>query len=265
MLPILMIRPQRCLSIAGITLWMQRYAEVRLVLRTESQSARFMRMTSWSRVMPALLTRMSTLPNCAIACLMPDLTWSSSATSMEKAAALPPALVTWATSSSSFGWLRAATATVAPSRARESAQACPMPCDAPVTSATRPANLMGAPSWLRIEIITALRRIAACYEARSKSLPRGSHLRVRYQNLQKVVNQTDKQLASLETYANEVSMVYGIKQKLEGPSDIAAQGKLIPSFAESVQDYDFLRSTNALTLLSSPARRIQIGRAPCRE
>src|ERR1035441_8504289 len=50
-------------------------------------------------------------------------------------------------------------------------------------------------------------------------------LRVRYQNLQKVVSQTDRQLASLETYANEVSIVYGIKQKLEGLSDIAAQGK----------------------------------------
>src|SRR5450631_1408510 len=55
-------------------------------------------------------------------------------------------------------------------------------------------------------------------------------LRVRYQNLQKVVSQTDKQLASLELYANEVSMAYGIKQKLEGPTDITAQGKLIPSF-----------------------------------
>jgi murein DD-endopeptidase MepM/ murein hydrolase activator NlpD len=80
-------------------------------------------------------------------------------------------------------------------------------------------------------------------------------LRVRYQNLQKVVSQTDQQLASLEVYADEVSIAYGIKQKLEGPSDLAAQGKLIPSFAESVQDYDFLRSANALALLSSPSRR----------
>jgi murein DD-endopeptidase MepM/ murein hydrolase activator NlpD len=80
-------------------------------------------------------------------------------------------------------------------------------------------------------------------------------LRVRYQNLQKVVSQTDKQLASLEIYANEVSMAYGIKQKLEGPSDITAQGKLIPSFAESVQDYDFLRSADAMLLLNSPARQ----------
>src|SRR5271166_237284 len=80
-------------------------------------------------------------------------------------------------------------------------------------------------------------------------------LRVRYQNLQKVVSQTDQQIASLELYANEVSIAYGIKQKFEGPSDISAQGKLIPSFAESVQDYDFLRSADALLLLSTPARR----------
>jgi murein DD-endopeptidase MepM/ murein hydrolase activator NlpD len=80
-------------------------------------------------------------------------------------------------------------------------------------------------------------------------------LRVRYQNLQKVVSQTDKQLASLEIYANEVSMAYGIKQKLEGPSDITAQGKLIPSFSESVQDYDYLRSADAMLLLNSPARQ----------
>jgi murein DD-endopeptidase MepM/ murein hydrolase activator NlpD len=79
-------------------------------------------------------------------------------------------------------------------------------------------------------------------------------LRVRYQNLQKEVSQTDKQLASLEIYANEVSMAYGIKQKLQGPTDITAQGKLIPSFAESVQDYDYLRSADALILMSSPAR-----------
>jgi len=81
-------------------------------------------------------------------------------------------------------------------------------------------------------------------------------LRARYQNLQKVVSQTDKQLASLEVYANEVSMAYGIKQKLEGPSDIAAQGKLIPSFTESLQDYDFLRSADAMLLLSNPGRRL---------
>jgi murein DD-endopeptidase MepM/ murein hydrolase activator NlpD len=81
-------------------------------------------------------------------------------------------------------------------------------------------------------------------------------LRVRYQDLQKEVSQTNQQLASLELYANEVSAVFGLKQKLQGPSDISAQGKLVPSYAESVQDYDFLRSANTLSLLSSSSRRI---------
>lgn len=81
-------------------------------------------------------------------------------------------------------------------------------------------------------------------------------LRVRYRDLQKEVSQTNQQLASLELYANEVSAVFGLKQKLQGPSDISAQGKLVPSYAESVQDYDFLRSANTLSLLSSSSRRI---------
>jgi len=48
-------------------------------------------------------------------------------------------------------------------------------------------------------------------------------LRARYQNLQKEVSQTNQQLASLELYANEVSVLFGLKQKLQGPSDIAAR------------------------------------------
>src|SRR5215472_7951767 len=68
-------------------------------------------------------------------------------------------------------------------------------------------------------------------------------LRARYQNLQKVVSQTNQQLASLEIYAKEVTLAYGIKQKLEGPSDISAEGILIPTFAESLEDYRFLRTS----------------------
>jgi murein DD-endopeptidase MepM/ murein hydrolase activator NlpD len=73
-------------------------------------------------------------------------------------------------------------------------------------------------------------------------------LRNRYQKLQKVVNQTNDQLATLEVYAKEVTLAYGIKQKLEGPSDIASEGKLVPSFAESLEDYTFLRTTKVLSL-----------------
>jgi murein DD-endopeptidase MepM/ murein hydrolase activator NlpD len=69
-------------------------------------------------------------------------------------------------------------------------------------------------------------------------------LRMRYRNLQNVVNQTNEQLASLELMANEVSVAYGIKQKLEGPSDITAEGRLLPTFSETVEEYNYLRSSN---------------------
>jgi hypothetical protein len=42
-------------------------------------------------------------------------------------------------------------------------------------------------------------------------------------------NQTNQQMASLEMFANEVSIAYGIKQKLEGPAGIAAEGRLLPT------------------------------------
>ncbi len=67
-------------------------------------------------------------------------------------------------------------------------------------------------------------------------------LRTRYQRLQKVTNQTNQQMASLEMFANEVSVAYGIKQKLEGPAGIASEGRLTPTFSDSVAAYRVLRS-----------------------
>jgi len=80
-------------------------------------------------------------------------------------------------------------------------------------------------------------------------------LRTRYQNLQNRVTQKDQELASLELYAREVAVAYNIKQKLEGPADISSEGKLVPTYAESVEDYDYLRSGNSLALRS---RRTQL-------
>ena len=82
-------------------------------------------------------------------------------------------------------------------------------------------------------------------------------LRTRYQSLERLVNQKNDQLASLQLYAKEVSVAFGIKQKLEGPADITAEGKLVPSFAESVQDYDFLKHANELGLAGKSSRRLQ--------
>ena len=76
-------------------------------------------------------------------------------------------------------------------------------------------------------------------------------LRTRYQRLENLVNQRNEQLASLQLFAREVSVAFDIKQKLDGPTDIS-EGKLVPTFDESMEDYNYLRSVNVLSL---PSRR----------
>jgi len=85
-------------------------------------------------------------------------------------------------------------------------------------------------------------------------------LRSRYQRLEKLVSQKNEQLASLQLYAKEVTIAYGIKQKLEGPADIMAEGKLVPSYAESIEDYDYLRKASMIALGSKSSRRGQLTR-----
>ncbi len=69
-------------------------------------------------------------------------------------------------------------------------------------------------------------------------------LRDRYQALQRETSQKSEQLATLQLFASEVSVAYGIKQKLVGPDDIAAEGSLVPDYRESLEEYDFLKSAN---------------------
>ena len=61
-------------------------------------------------------------------------------------------------------------------------------------------------------------------------------LRARYRNLQKVVNETNTQLASLQTLASEITVATGFKQKMEGPSSISDEGTLAPTYTESLQE-----------------------------
>jgi len=44
--------------------------------------------------------------------------------------------------------------------------------------------------------------------------------------------------------ASEVSVALGLKRKLEGADDIASEGPLVPSFRESIEEYDFLKSAS---------------------
>jgi murein DD-endopeptidase MepM/ murein hydrolase activator NlpD len=86
-------------------------------------------------------------------------------------------------------------------------------------------------------------------------------LRQRYENLQKVVTQTNEQLASLQLLAKEVTIAYGIKQKVEGPVDIAAEGRLVPTFKESLEEYNYLRRTS-FSKFGSYARRWHTNTTP---
>jgi murein DD-endopeptidase MepM/ murein hydrolase activator NlpD len=83
------------------------------------------------------------------------------------------------------------------------------------------------------------------------------NIRARYQNLKKQATETDHQLATLQIYAREISVANDIKQRLEGPPDISAEGALVPTLTESIQDYNFLRSASLIGLKNRAARRFQ--------
>jgi murein DD-endopeptidase MepM/ murein hydrolase activator NlpD len=76
-------------------------------------------------------------------------------------------------------------------------------------------------------------------------------LRTRYTRLEQESRQKGAQLASLQLLASEVSIAYGIKRSMEGPLEIANEGRLIPTVSETLDQYNFLKSAN----LSRLARR----------
>lgn len=67
-------------------------------------------------------------------------------------------------------------------------------------------------------------------------------LRNRYAQLQKSADQTNQQLVTLQMLAGEVQIAFGVKQHLDGPPDISAEGPLLPTFDETIEQYDFLKS-----------------------
>jgi murein DD-endopeptidase MepM/ murein hydrolase activator NlpD len=77
-------------------------------------------------------------------------------------------------------------------------------------------------------------------------------LRNQYEALEKENHQTVEQLASLQVLANEVTMAFGVKQQLEGPADIKAEGALLPDFNETLEQYDFLRAAKISRRLTRP-------------
>lgn len=87
-------------------------------------------------------------------------------------------------------------------------------------------------------------------------------LRTRYQTLQKVAHQTNQDLASLQLFASEVSVAYGIKRQLEGPADIATEGRLVPTFSETIETYNFLKSASFSPIQRRYATRWHVNSRP---
>jgi len=84
-----------------------------------------------------------------------------------------------------------------------------------------------------------------------------SMLRGRYQELQRENTEKNEQLASLQIMASEVSVAFGLKRRIEGADDIASEGPLVPSFKESIEEYNFLKSANFSRVDHLYARRWQ--------
>jgi murein DD-endopeptidase MepM/ murein hydrolase activator NlpD len=82
-------------------------------------------------------------------------------------------------------------------------------------------------------------------------------LRNRYQALQKENDQKQEQLASLQMMASEISMSLGLRRQLEGADDVAEDSPLVPTYKESLEQYNFLKSASFSKLNHNFARAWQ--------
>lgn len=85
-------------------------------------------------------------------------------------------------------------------------------------------------------------------------------LQDRYQSLQKQNTVQSQQMATLQIFAMEVSSAYGIQRKtsslgsstgLGDPTSLSSEGRLVPTIAESVEQYSYLKSINFTSLRRS--------------
>ena len=82
-------------------------------------------------------------------------------------------------------------------------------------------------------------------------------LRDRLRIQQREIDEKQEKLASLELMASEVSVALGLKRQLEGTADISDEGPLVPSFNESIEEYNFLKSASFSRLHHEYARTWQ--------
>ena len=83
-------------------------------------------------------------------------------------------------------------------------------------------------------------------------------LRTKYQELQRLTNQKNEQLATLENFAGEVSVAYGLKRKPGTSSDVVNAANLTPTFRESLSQYNFLQTSTISALYHNYPRQYQL-------
>ncbi len=83
-------------------------------------------------------------------------------------------------------------------------------------------------------------------------------LRSKYQELQRVTNQKNEQLATLENFAGEVSVAYGLKRKPGTSADVVNTASLTPTFRESLSQYNFLQTSTISALYHNYPRQYQL-------
>lgn len=87
-------------------------------------------------------------------------------------------------------------------------------------------------------------------------------LRMKYKELQKVTNQKNEQLASLQMFASEVSVAYGLRSKPGNAADAASDIRLSPTFHETIEEYNFLQSASLSSHSHNFARQWQTNVRP---
>lgn len=87
-------------------------------------------------------------------------------------------------------------------------------------------------------------------------------LRNRYGDLQKTAEQQNEQLATLQLFASEVSVAYGLKQNLDGVTDYASEARLVPTINETLEQYNFLKSADYSRLSREYVRKRHANSTP---
>ncbi len=85
-------------------------------------------------------------------------------------------------------------------------------------------------------------------------------LRARYRELQKANNQKNEQLATLELFASEVSVRYGMNQK--PAADTRDDAALTPSYHETLAEYNFLKTATLSSGFRQYERQWQVNTRP---